>query len=177
MASPRLVDPNFDRTVAVMLEHAEQGALGLVLNRPGGARVRDVLPAWGELASVPAEVFVGGPVARNALIGLARLKEPAGVEPTGWQRIGGGVGVLDLATAPTEEVAAGVRDVRIFSGYAGWASGQVEAEIEEGAWLVLPVEERDVFSADPEGLWRRILRRQGGELAMLSGFPADLSAN
>jgi putative transcriptional regulator len=67
--------------------------------------------------------------------------------------------------------------VRLFSGYAGWDAGQLEAEIEEGSWYIVPAEERDPISADPEGLWRRVLRRQGGALALVSGFPEDPAMN
>ena len=66
---------------------------------------------------------------------------------------------------------------RVFSGYAGWDSGQLEAEIEEGSWYVVPARAADPISADPESLWRRVLRRQGGALALVSGFPEDPAMN
>jgi putative transcriptional regulator len=67
--------------------------------------------------------------------------------------------------------------VRIFRGYAGWGPGQLEGEIESGAWLVLDAEPDDVFAAEPDELWRSVLRRQGGRLAWLASAPDDLSAN
>lgn len=182
VATPRLVDPSFARRVILLLDHGEHGALGVVLNHPGGVDVEEVLPQWRILTTPPREVFVGGPVARNALIGLARLEEPDDVArrlPEGWRLLVDGstpIGTFDLSADPADLVGE-VSAVRLFSGYAGWDSGQLEAEIDEQSWYVLPAELRDPISADPEGLWRRVLKRQGGALAVVSGYPEDLTAN
>jgi putative transcriptional regulator len=90
--------------------------------------------------------------------------------------ISGRVSSADLTTDPAL-VAARVSAVRVFRGYAGWGPGQLEGEIESGAWLVLDAEPGDVFDADPGDLWRAVLRRQGGRLAWLADAPDDLSAN
>lgn len=185
VASPRLADPNFTRRVALVLDHGDHGALGVVIDRPGGVAVAELLPQWHPLATAPAEVFVGGPVARNALIGLVQLaarpgdSEEAVLGLSGWKVLVDAekpVGTVDLASdpAPVSESSVGVR---LFSGYAGWDSGQLEAEIEEGSWYVVPAEARDLISADPEGLWRRVLRRQDGALAVVSGYPEDPALN
>ncbi len=169
----------------LVLDHGGHGALGIVIDRSGGVAVDELLPQWQSLSTPPAEVFVGGPVARNALIGLVRLTATAGPgdEPSawlqGWHRVVDGdqpVGTVDLSADPTP-VSDGIIGARLFSGYAGWDSGQLESEIEEGSWYVVPAAEGDPISADPEGLWRRVLRRQGGALAVVSGFPTDLSSN
>jgi putative transcriptional regulator len=186
VANPRLADPNFVRRTVLVLDHGDHGALGVVLDHPGGVPVDEVLPQWHALATPPAELFTGGPVARNAVIGLARLRagtavdgEPGSTLPAGWTLLiddAQPVGTLDLAAGPAP-VADPVIGLRLFSGYAGWGPGQLEGEIDEGSWFVVPAEARDPVSADPEGLWRRVLRRQGGSLAVMSGYPLDPGAN
>jgi len=185
VASPRLEDPNFARRVILILEHGEHGALGVVLNRPGGVGVDEVLPQWHPMATPPAELFTGGPVARNAVIGLARLRigEDSGngrmTPPEGWRPLipdAHPVGTIDLGAGPGA-VAEAIIGVRLFSGYAGWDAGQLEDEIGDGSWYVVRAEPGDPVSADPEGLWQRVLRRQGGSLAVVSGYPIDPSTN
>lgn len=181
VATPHLADPNFARCVLLVLDHGLYGALGVVLDRPGGLAVDRLLPQWHSLATAPAEVFTGGPVARNALIGLVRQRKEASpsAAPAGWRLLVDDerpVGTVDLSVDPAE-MADSLEGARLFSGYAGWDSQQLEAEILEGSWYVVPAEARDPISADPEGLWRRVLRRQGGALAVLSGYPPDPSAN
>jgi putative transcriptional regulator len=185
VAAPRLADPNFSRRVVLVLDHGEPGALGVVLDRPGGVPVGELMPQWQRWATAPAELFTGGPVARNALIGLVRLAsrdssvDGSALCPSGWRLLVDGdrpVGTVDLAEDPGPAAAAFV-GARLFSGYAGWDSGQLEAEIEDGSWYVVPAEAADPISADPESLWRRVLRRPGGALALVSGFPEDPAMN
>ena len=185
VASPRLADPNFTRRVILVLDHGEHGALGVVIDRPGGVAVGELLPQWHPLATAPAELFTGGPVARNALIGLVRLAsrhdsfDEGALERSGWRMLVDAdrpVGTVDLSSDPALIVDS-IVGARLFSGYAGWDSGQLEEEIEEGSWYVVAAEARDPISADPEGLWRRVLRRQGGALAVVAGFPEDPAMN
>lgn len=184
VASPRLADPNFARRVVLVLDHGDEGALGVVLDRPGGVDVADVLPRWASVVTPPRQFFAGGPVARNAVIGLLRLRPPTpdgGVDdhPDGWRQVVPGaqpVGTIDLDGDPSAYAGA-VVGARLFAGYAGWAGGQLEDEIDEGSWFVLPALERDPVSADPEGLWRRVLRREGGSPALAAGFPEDPTRN
>jgi len=179
LASPPLVDPNFARSVVLMLEHSDGGALGLVLNRPSGEEVVPGLEAWEHLVDPPSVVFGGGPVDTDALIGLARAEPPTGDEgfaPLSEPPMPAGLGTVDLELSP-EEVAAGFSGLRIFRGYAGWGPGQLDAELEIGGWIVLAVEPEDVFTDDPDDLWRRVLRRQPGRLAWLATCPDDLSWN
>ena len=185
VATPQLADPNFARRVLLVLDHGGHGALGVVIDRPGGVSVGELMTPWHPLATPPAELFTGGPVARNALIGLVRLRARPGTgagtpeTPLGWRPLVDDprpVGIVDLAVDPSSLDDALV-GARLFSGYAGWDSGQLEEEIDEGSWYVVPAEARDPISADPEGLWRRVLKRQGGALALVSGFPPDPAVN
>jgi len=185
VATPRIDDPNFARRVILLLDHGLHGALGVVIDRPGGVAVDQLLPRWHPLATAPAELFTGGPVSRNSLIGLVRLAsrrhgdEDHPGRPDGWRLLVDDdrpVGTVDLNADPAGYLES-IVGVRLFSGYAGWETGQLEDEIDEGSWYVVPAEARDPISADPEGLWRRVLRRQGGALALVAGYPEDPTRN
>lgn len=177
VASPVLEDPNFSRSVVLILEHNDDGALGLILNRPSVTRVADALPRWADLAAEPASVFLGGPVEPQAAICLADAG--AGTSPVGWRRLEGSagpIGVLDLTSDPGDFAAAGAR-LRVFAGYAGWSADQLEGEISIGGWYVVDSRPSDVLIEEPGELWRDVLRRQGGSLAMVSTFPPDPRLN
>jgi putative transcriptional regulator len=180
VATPLLEDPNFRRAVVLIVEHEDvQGTLGVVLNRPTAIGVGQVLEQWTELATEPAVVFRGGPVAPNSALALAMV--PGKDEPIGWRPLDGApslarLGLLDLDTPP-RLLAPAITRLRVYVGYAGWSPGQLEAEIDEGAWYVLPAQPGDVFAGDPDRLWRQVLRRQEGDLAFLATFPDDPAMN
>ena len=176
VASPDLLDPNFHRTVVLVLDQNEDGALGLVLNRPSTASVAEAVPEWGPLAASPPVVFVGGPVAPGAVICLARAFAEGEQERDGWKPLFGRLGTIDLGRSPNE-LGVALEEIRPFSGYAGWAAGQLEGEVSEGAWFVLPASADDAFTPDPDDLWRVVLHRQGGKLALISTMPLDPSLN
>lgn len=173
VATPPLVDPNFDRTVVYMLEHTDTGAVGVVLNRPRDEEPPDQLHAWTSHLVPPACLFQGGPVELDALIALARLDRPI---DGAWSQVVGGLGSIDLTLDPSE-VAAGVLALRVFRGYSGWGPSQLDEELAVGAWMVFDALPDDVFTADPDGLWRRVVARQGGRVAWLANAPDDLSTN
>ncbi|HEV7523386.1 MAG TPA: YqgE/AlgH family protein [Acidimicrobiia bacterium] len=173
VAAPPLVDPNFDRTVVLMLEHGGDGGVGVVLNRRSEVTVADVFPEWNELVSPPETVFVGGPVSTDAVIALARRRGP---DVEGFVQILDDIGTVDLAGDPLA-VGAALASLRVFSGYAGWSPGQLEAEIAQGAWFAVNMERDDPFVADPDRLWRAVLRRQRGRLALFSNYPEDATVN
>jgi putative transcriptional regulator len=174
IAAPTMADPNFARTIVLLLEAGDGGALGVVLNRPTELEVADVLEPWAGLVASPGVLFQGGPVETDAALAVATVA--ADDDPVGWRRVFGSTGLVDL-DAPVELLASAVSAVRIFAGYAGWGSGQLEAEIEEGAWYVVPAEPQDPFPHDPDRLWARVLRRQGGQLALLATMPAEPGLN
>lgn len=181
VANPLLPDPNFDRTVVLLLAYGDEGAVGLVLNRPSQMDVADPLSQWEHLAASPAVVFLGGPVQHQAVICLARPGEngtgPGGADGVdGWTEVAPEVGTVDLELDP-DDVAASLREVRIFAGYAGWAAGQLESEVTAGAWWVVDAEPDDPFVPDPGELWKRVLRRQSGALRLVSYFPDDPAMN
>jgi putative transcriptional regulator len=173
VSSPKLVDPNFFRTVVCICAHSEGGAMGVVLNRPMTAELGAQLPEWAPELAQPAVAFAGGPVDREIAIGVARLRDPR--DHPGWTSFCGRLGILDLRTSPRE--LPGLEAARVFVGYTGWGAGQLESEIEEGAWFVVDVKETDPFTANPDTLYREVLQRQGGQLAMFAYFPPDASQN
>lgn len=171
VATPALLDPNFAETVVLLLDADADGALGVVLNRPSPVPVEQVLEAWGPVLSEPEVLFQGGPVSTDGALAVARLVD-RDREPVGWRATFGDVGLVDL-DSPVELVTGSTAAMRIFAGYAGWGGGQLEAEIEEGSWYVVPGEPGDLFCDDVTHLRRDVLRRQPGELAWESTRPAD----
>ncbi|MGA5323582.1 YqgE/AlgH family protein [Streptomyces seoulensis] len=179
VATPALADPNFDRAVVLLLDHDEEGSLGVVLNRPTPVDVRDVLAGWASLAGEPGVVFQGGPVSLDSALGVAVVPgggEGEGAAPLGWRQVHGAIGLVDLETPP-ELVASALGALRIFAGYAGWGPGQLQDELDQGAWYVVESEPGDISSPAPERLWREVLRRQRGDLAMVATYPDDPSLN
>jgi putative transcriptional regulator len=174
-AAPLLDEPTFHRTVIYMLDHNEDGALGLVINRPTDEDHLPGLDPWMFELSEPQVVFAGGPVQSNTLIGVATLAVSAS-PADGFVSLDNGLGTVDLSQMPGE-IIEGLHGLRLFRGYAGWGPGQLDDELEEGAWLVLPADPADVFSAHPQGLWRNVLRRSGGRTSLLADAPDDLSWN
>ncbi len=168
VAGVGVTDGVFDQTVCLIVDADAGGALGVVLNRLSDIDLDAALPGWSELASFPARLFDGGPVSQEGAICLA---SPAreGEEPPGWRPLFGRIGLLHLDT-PLEIAVGAYADLRIFAGYAGWAPGQLEGELERGLWHPVPTRHADVFDAEPATLWRRTLRRQGGELGLLSAW-------
>ena len=162
VATPDLGDPNFDRSVVYVVQHDEQGAIGVVLNRRSETRVESEFAGLGAMASTPAVFFVGGPVAEGAVVALGRRTD-----------------VIELVEL--EPVVDGVvdppGDLRLFVGYAGWGPRQLDAEVATGSWLVVDAVPDDVFSMDPDGLWRSVLRRQPGPISKLALYPDDVMAN
>ena len=182
VATPTLLDPNFDHTVVLLLD-MDDGALGVVLNRPSTVDVGEVLPGWSELAGPPGVLFRGGPVGTDSALAVgastsAATRADAGpdAEPLGFRRLYDEVGIVDLDT-PTEVAAPALSHMRVFAGYAGWDEKQLRAEIRGGSWYVVPSRPDDLFGTDPLGLWRRVLRRQPGALAWVSTRPLDPGLN
>ncbi|QYJ04262.1 YqgE/AlgH family protein [Nocardioides panacisoli] len=174
LATPALVDPNFADTVVLLLDVNEEGALGVVINRPSALPVSEVLGEWGEVVEEPEVLFQGGPVSTDGAIAVALATH--GADSAGFRPVDHDLGVLDLDT-PRELVNGSVERLRIFAGYAGWDGGQLESEIAEGSWYVVPGHPEDAFVLDTAGLWRAVMRRQPGGLALHATRPADPDLN
>lgn len=169
VAAPSLLDNNFYRSVVFMLEHNQDGAIGVVLNRPSELPVSTAIDRWADQATEPAVVFLGGPVSPSSVIALASYQHDRSDEH--WNRILGSIGTVDLELAPQE--VPGVDGVRMFAGYAGWTGGQLEAELVTGSWFVVDAELSDVHTDSPGDLWWDVCGRQPGSLRHLAHYPYD----
>ena len=167
-----MLDPRFVRTVILVGEHSEDGALGIVLNRPSEASVAEAVPAFADLVPEDAVVHVGGPVQPEAVTALAEFDDPDRAATMVFGPVGFARGDLDPG-----ELEPATRRVRVFAGYAGWSSGQLEAELEQGDWILAAPEPDDVFSEEGLQLWSTVLRRKGGRFALLARMPLDPSVN
>lgn len=174
IASPRIADPNFHRTVVLMVEHGDEGAMGLVLNRPTDANVGEVVAELAWLAGEDDEpIWLGGPVAADGVIVVGEFDDPAQAALV----VAGDVGLVPIDVDDRDGFIDGLRRTRVFAGHAGWDAGQLEGEMEEDSWIVEPALPEDVFTADAGGLWATVLRRKGREFALLSTMPANPALN
>jgi putative transcriptional regulator len=179
VASPNLRGATFQRTVIAILEHNGDGALGVVVNRPGDIPLSDVAPSVAEMASQPAVLFSGGPVEPQAAIALGMLptgSTAAAMPAEGWRPVVPPLVTIDLDHDPTV-LASAMRGLRVFAGYAGWGAGQLESEIEQGAWYVVDSLPLDPFFPAPDQLWTAVLRRQPWPLSAIAHFPLDPTDN
>lgn len=173
VATPLIGDPHFERSVVMLLTHGDDGAFGVIVNRPTDSGVEEVAPEWRAHVTAPAVVFLGGPVAANVITGIGR---PVDESVPGYAPLAGGVGSVDLGAAPDHDRTRWA-GLRLFAGSAGWAEGQLEDEIREGAWWVLPAAPDDVLTSDPSTLWARVLRRQRPPTSWFANCPLDVSSN
>ncbi len=173
VASPTLFDPNFYRSVVFVMAHNDDGAVGVVLDRPLDLAAADYVEEWQPMLTPPSRVYEGGPVQRETAIGVARR---IGFGPSDtWEPVLGSLGFIDLGLAPTD--IPGVEDLRVFSGYAGWGPDQLDLEIALGSWFPVSASVDDVFDPVPHTLWQRVLKRQGSGLALYANYPIDPRLN
>jgi putative transcriptional regulator len=170
VAAPSLLDPNFQRTVILVAEHSEEGALGVVLNRPAEATIGEVVPDLTPVVDPDETVYTGGPVQPGGVMVLAEFEDPDEAALP----VDGDLGFVALEADITE---LGTGRARAFAGHAGWGPGQLEGELEEEAWFVAPFEREDVFTDEPDELWSRALTRKGGAYALVARMPEDPSLN
>jgi putative transcriptional regulator len=172
VASPAMSDPNFARTVVAIANHDEEGALGIVLNRPSDTEVVEAVPELEGVVDDDDVVFVGGPVQPASIVVLAEFQDPGEaaylvVDGIGLVSDRTGLERLDVATARR----------RVYAGYTGWGPGQLEAELEREDWILAPIQAQDVFDEEPGELWARVLARKGGQFRLLARMPLDPSVN
>ena len=171
IAGGGLFDPNFRQTVVLVVEHNPDGALGVVLNRPSTVTVGQAAPALSEVTSPDERLYVGGPVQPQAAVILAQFEHP----DLATQLVFDSVGVIG---DENEDLGSpGLMRKRVFSGYAGWAAGQLDKELESGDWILESPQPDDVFTDHPEELWSSVLKRMGSTYALLAHMPFDPSTN
>lgn len=165
IAAPSLYD-YFRRTVVLVLEHTPEGAMGVVLGRETETPVAEAVPALADLPGGDDFVYLGGPVAPQSVVAVGEFERP---DEAG-SRVVGSLGTLD----PDSSNDSLVR-MRVFAGYAGWAAGQLDGELEQDAWIVEPAHPGDPF--DDGDLWSHVLDRKGGGYALLARMPEDPTLN
>jgi putative transcriptional regulator len=168
IAGPTLLDPNFQRTVVLIVEHSDEGALGLVLNRPSETTVGEAVSELDPLVDAGDPLFVGGPVGQSALIVLAEFADADRAALIAFE---------DVGVVGTEEAAPETRRGRAFAGHAGWGPGQLDTEVQRGDWILEPANREDAFTDTPDALWQSVLTRKGGSYALVARMPADPSVN
>lgn len=156
----------------LIVEHTDEGALGLVLNRPSEATVADAVPELGDLIPPETDVLVGGPVQQSSVIVLAEFEDPSDAAMIAFDDIGILGSVIE-----EEHAALEIRDARAFAGHSGWGPGQLDAELERGDWILEPAQRDDAFAVEPRELWPSVLTRKGGSYALIARMPADPSVN
>jgi putative transcriptional regulator len=171
IAGPGLLDPNFWRTVVLIVEHSDEGALGLVLNRPSETTVGEAVSELQQLLDVDDPLYVGGPVQPSALIVLAEFDQPGDAALIAFEDVG------VLAGGAQEDPDMSVRRGRAFVGHAGWGPGQLDDELERGDWILEPAQREDAFTSVPLDLWQSVLTRKGGSYALVARMPPDPSVN
>ena len=170
VSSPSLIDPNFRKTVVLIAHHDEEGALGLVLSRPSDVAAADAVPVLDGLPGAQDPVFVGGPVQPEAFMVLAEFEDVAEAAAP----IIDGLGFVPADAEPGD---LAIKRLRLFAGYSGWGSGQLEDELAEDSWIVVDAAAEDAFANDPDVLWRTVLQRKGGAFSLMENMPFDPGLN
>ncbi|HEU4658654.1 MAG TPA: YqgE/AlgH family protein [Capillimicrobium sp.] len=171
IAGPALDDPNFHRTVVLICAHGDEGALGLVLNRPSPLAVGDAVPELSAALDEGGRLWVGGPVQPASVVLLADF-----VDPGESLVVAGDLGLVTDGSS-LDDLVDRTRRVRAFIGHSGWGPGQLEAEVERDDWIVAPLRAADPFDHDAESMWSRALQAMGGRYALVARMPEDPSVN
>lgn len=171
LSAAGLWDPNFRKTVVLIGHHDDEGAVGVVLNRSTEVSVAEAVPPLADLVPPDEPLYIGGPVQPRAAVVLADFEDPSHAQILAL----GSIGFLPEEVNPDE--VGGIRRARVFSGYSGWGPGQLEAELEEGSWIVEPALPDDIFVPDPDHLWDRVLRRKGRDYDFMRSMPIDPTQN
>jgi putative transcriptional regulator len=172
VAAPSLLDPNFRRTVVLVGAHSEEGAMGVVLNRPSEVTVGEAVPQLEQAVGELETVYVGGPVQPSSIVFLAEFLDPSPAGLLVLGRIG-----FPAPEADIDELSDAIARRRVFAGYAGWGEGQLDEELDQGDWIAQPARPEDVFTQDPDELWSKVLARKGGAYALMARMPLDPSVN
>ncbi len=172
LASPAVHDPNFERAVILIGVHSQEGAMGVVLNRPSTVTVGEAVPQLEQAVAEEEPVYVGGPVQPSAIVCLAEFLDPSPAGLLVLGRIG-----FPAPDAGIEELTEATARRRVFAGYAGWSEGQLDEEVADGDWIAHAAIPDDVFTDFPADLWSTVLNRMGGGYALLARMPADPSVN
>lgn len=167
VATPAISGPPFERSVVLVLEHDDSGAIGVVLNRNSGLAIADALPDMADFVSHPPEVFIGGPVSTETALCLGVSPSGSFIRPSPFDT----VGLIDLSRPPDD-----LSQARVFAGYSGWDPGQLEAELQDRAWWVTLADVQALFT-DTTDLWRTTVRRGPGRVPLFGTYTTTPARN
>ena len=170
VASRKMRDPRFAKSVILILRYEEQGALGLIVNQPTVVLLADLLPEVKDLKERGDRVYLGGPVDKNGMMFLLRSDSP----PADARRIFADVYVGAGRERFDEVIVQDGARFRSYVGYAGWAPGQLEGELKREDWHVLPGDADVVFSSSPEGVWDNLIKKTEVFFASLGPYAGPL---
>ncbi len=173
ISEPFLNDPNFKRTIILLAEHNEEGSVGFILNKPTNLKIKDAIEDFPEFEAI---VYYGGPVQINTL----QFIHKAGDIIEGSVEIADGLywgGSFDILKTLIENNQVTPEDFRFFIGYSGWGEEQLEDEMKIKSWIVADSKIENIFSDEPDKLWREILKSMGKKFAILASFPENPSVN
>lgn len=171
VATPQLEDPNFRRSVILIIDHGSEGSLGVILNRPSEISVDQIVPGWAASSSSAPRVFSGGPVQTNSLVALALASAPL----RGATSVTEHIALLNLEEEP-DIAQQDFENVCLYLGYSGWSPGQLQAELQEGAWWTFESKPEDLIS-DPIDSWTRVLSRQNSAARLVAFHPEHAYMN
>lgn len=173
ISDPFLKDPNFIRTVVLLCEHQEQGSFGLVLNKPLGIMLEDLVL---EAEGLQIPVSEGGPVQKDTLHFLHRRPDliEGGIEIADHIYWGGDF-ALTLALLHSKELSPA--DTRFFIGYSGWGETQLQQELDERSWITRPAKNNLIFEKEVHSIWKEALAELGGEYRQMVNYPIDPQLN
>jgi putative transcriptional regulator len=174
IAGPFLSDPDFSRGVVLLCEHTEEGTLGFVLNHPLSLTLADVAESL-DLDALPIALYQGGPVEKDTLHILHRLPDVLGGKLVADNIYWGGS--FETLIALIKNNALQEEDVRLFIGYSGWSHGQLDKEMEEGAWLIGNALGDIVFETEPHLVWKAAIKSLGNNYAYLANTPVNPQLN
>lgn len=177
VAAPGMLSPEFARTVVLIIDHAADSTLGVILNRRSEVAVHSVLPEWVEAVASPQAIYLGGPVSPQSAVGVAVTRNGVAIQDHGvLTRLANRMAQVDLRADPGE-ITELVTGMRLFAGYSEWAPGQLDEEIERGDWFVAPALPSDVIAPAAADVWGDVMRRQAMPLPLFATFPANLEDN
>lgn len=177
VATPLIDEPTFWRAVILLLDHNDEGTLGVVINEESDVGIAEVVPEWQGLLA--PRIALGGPVQTDAGVAVAGLRDAVAGMPEGLRPVAEGWAVVDLDGQP-DSIQASVSEGRLFLGYSGWGAGQLDSELRSGSWWVVPSMPGDLALGQGRqrvDVWRQVLRRQPNELKFAVTFPEDPQQN
>lgn len=177
VAAPGMYSDDFARSVVLIVEHSQYMTFGVNLTSRLDVAVANVMPEWLPCVAKPQALYLGGPLHQESVVGVGVTK--LGVDENAhevFKKLANCIVHVDLRADPNE-IAEYLDGMRLFAGFAEWAPGQLDQEINRGDWFVAPALPSDVIAAGSTDVWGDVMRRQNFPLPLFSTFPIDMMDN